>query len=250
MKDLLIEGLKKLKYAVLMSFLLVGFAAFSQRIVDIQTSACERDSYPNFIHRNRLILKELKNDTLILRVGIVRNCSFSPNITLGSKEDTLILDIDNESYDRASCDCCYEINLQITGMVDTNFFLAQKFILGDLIGDESKESVHFEEFKYYQNKFIFPTLEEVDNITEYNQLIADSLKIGWWRIASPLNSGNYRKAFYYIDESGKSRAKWHIDYNENDEITLVSALSGIDSDGISNMQVIEGDFYLNLMSSK
>lgn len=93
-------------------------------------------------------------------------------------------------------------------------------------------------------------MDEVNAITEYDQLNADNLKIGWWIRHSRINPNNYHKIFYYIDESGKSREKWGIGYNESDEITEVRALSGIDHEGISNVQYIEGQLYLKLMSPK
>lgn len=125
-----------MKHVVLISFLLIALTGFSQRIVDFQTSECERDSYPEFIHRNRLIHKKLHNDTLILQVGIVRNCSFSPEIDFNFNEDMLFLKVRNKSNDYAACNCCYELTIRVVGIADTNFTLGEKFKSGDYINGE------------------------------------------------------------------------------------------------------------------
>lgn len=222
-------------------------------------SDCARNSYPEFIHRNRLIHKELKNDTLTLQVGIVRNCSFLPIVDLNFDEDTLVLKISNTSCDYAACDCCYELELRIVGIPDTNFTLGEKFLnnelvdytnFDDFVHQEFSEWTEFEEFRYFHNKFIFPTLEEVEAITEYNQFNADSLKIGMWIEYSRRYLNNYSKVFYFIDDLGKSHAKWSIDYNEKNEILHASALTGFDGKGIPNRLSIEGKMYLNMMSTK
>jgi hypothetical protein len=237
---------------------LVGLTAFSQKVVSLQMGDCKRDSYPMFMHRNRLIQKELKNDTLILRLGIVRNCSFSPMVEIDYVEDTLMLNISNISTDYAACDCCYELDLHIVGVSDTNFTLGETFMNNDIvdiddfevfIDQEFKEWIDFEEFNYHPNKFIFPTLEEVESITEYDQLYADSLKIGLWIQYSHYYPNNYSKVFYFIYDFGKSRIKWSISYNGKQEITEVRALKGIDPRGISELHSINGEKYLNLMST-
>lgn len=248
MIEILIE-LKQLKYAALIAFLLVGLAAFSQKVVEVHMSDCARDSYPAFMHPHRLIQKELKNDTLNLQIGIVRNCSFTPKIENDYRGDSLILNIGNSSKDYTACDCCFELTLRVVGISDTNFRLVEKWNVEDFIGNEFKEWIVTREFNYYQNKFIFPTLEEVNALTAYNLISADSLKVGLWYQTSLSDPNSHWKIFYIIDESGKSRTKWAITYNGKKEITEVVALSGINDQGVSDMQVNSGKEYLKLIAT-
>jgi len=111
---------------IIIVFLLPGIVC-SQQIVDYSLSSCDRNSHPDFLI-HRIVHKEIKNDTLSLIIGFPENCCVRMNPKMSYKNDTLYLiesapdtSIHEKIY--CFCDCCFELNLLISGIQDTNFVL-------------------------------------------------------------------------------------------------------------------------------
>lgn len=201
-------------------FLIFSFSAFAQQVVKTSVSACDHRSDPYFMYQNRLISKEIINDTLNLQIGIVRNCEFFPEIKVEYNSDSLVLDIQNSSELYAACECCFEMNIQLVGIPDTNFTLYNVFEATDFNkSDGFIEWTEIRKMRYHQSKYVLPTPEQIKNFAAKNKLNENGLKVGPWEIVG--ESGRKYKAFFAIDDSGRSRAKWSIAYDEKGELTEV-----------------------------
>ena len=230
------SGLAAKRYGTFMKIVLIILiialkgTCSAQNIVGVELSSCDKNSYPEYMHHQRLISKGIINDTLFLRIGLVRNCEFVPEINCVKNGDSLVFSVQNVSDMYAGCICCYEIDLKITGIIDTNFT--------SYIGKT--------ELKKLGNKYIFPSLTEIESHQEINKLNADGLEVGIWNIYDPESIFLKAKFYYFIDESGKSRSKWRISYNKDGQISEVCALTSIDSEGISNVTCASREQYLRL----
>ena len=218
------------KIVQLILIIILNGTSSAQNIIEVKTSDCDRNSYPQYLHNTRLISKTNIDDTLILKLGIVRNCEFDPVINCWINADSLILNIENVATSRAACICCFEIELTIAKVKDTN--------LTCFIGEK--------EIHILNNKYIFTSLTEINQVQEVNQLNNDSLKIGLWNIYSDKSIRVKGKAYYFIDEFGKSRLKWRVLYNQEGELSEICALANIDIDGNFDLTCTEGNQYLSL----
>lgn len=217
-----------MKHLFISFFLIFSISAFTQQIVGINMSSCDHRSDPFFMHQNRLISKEIMNDTLNLQIGIVRNCEFFPEINVKYTSDSLILDIQNSSELYAACECCFEMNIQLTGIPDTNFTLYHVFEAADFTKEDGFiEWTEIRKIRNYKHPFIFPTPEEIANFKAMNQLNANGLRVGPWEIEGKSNRAY--KSYFYINESGESRTKWFISYDEKGEISEVCGKTHHDS---------------------
>lgn len=196
----------------------------AQRVESVRLSPCDIDSDPDYLYRNRLISKEMNHDTCVLHIGIVRNCEFSPTIEAHFAADSLILLITNKSELWAACECCFEMNITLTGITNSIFNVYRQLSNGNAA-----------EFKTYSNKYIFPTPEEIEHIAYNNAYFNDSVKVGGW-ITYHENSKkiNY-KSYFEIDSTGKSQLKWYIRYSKSGEIEEICASLGMDSEGYQNL---------------
>lgn len=218
--------------------------SIAQNVVDLNVSSCDRDSRPEYIYRNRLINKSVINDTLNLHIGVVRNCEFDPKIELFQKGDSLVLQIENTSELWAACVCCYELFIKATGIKDTNFVLMREY---EMHNDDESEGVKkqkgYAEIKHYPNKFIFPTMNEIMDSVSENRYHNDSLKVGYWSNYYEGTDKLKSKALYFINSRGQAQTKWYAIFDENQKLTEVCRITGVDSQGISDSFCLTGDQY-------
>ena len=153
---------------------------FTQTVVSTNLSACDKSSDPTYLHDMRLISKEIINDTLVLKIGVVRQCTYSPGSLLELKGDSLILTLTDVSELFTACECCFEIEIKVNGIPDTNFRLYEYFTASTFTNKIYEEHLEAREIRMYENKYVFPTINEMERHTEYNKLTSDSLKIGLW----------------------------------------------------------------------
>lgn len=144
------------------------------------------------------------------------------------------------------CICCYEMTVMAVDVKDTSFKLIRKYLYEDLTKEGFIEYEVYSEIKSYSNKFIFPSLDEIESITPDNQMVNDSLKIGSWHIMDTVSNVLKAKALYFIDGNGKSRTKWYAIYNKKGELSEVCAFTGVDSEGYSNVTCATKEQYLKL----
>jgi len=220
--------------------------SFAQDVVSVGISDCDSKSDPFYIYRNRLISKEINNDTLSLQIGVVRNCSFEPKIALTQKGDSLIIEIDNISEMWMGCECCYEMNIKAIGVKDTNFVLVHKYTASDFTKEGFKEWDAYSKMISNQNKYIFPSITEIEQLEAKNCYNADSLKVGPWHIYDKATKRLIAKALFYIDDKGKSKALWSAIFNANGELIEICGNRGADSDGNSYETCATREQYMKL----
>jgi len=189
-----------------------------------------RNSMPEFIHQNRLIKKEIFNDTLNLRIGIVRNCAIEPEVNYSINGDSLFLSIENISTIWEGCVCCFELEIKIAEIKDTNFITF----------------IENEQIRKQNNKYIFPSLSQIESNGPINQVNSDGQKIGLWYYYSDDSIRVTSKSYYFIDDAGISRYKWEVVFDEEGQIDTICAFTGVDNEGISNVTCIRKDQYLVL----
>jgi hypothetical protein len=222
----------------------IGHYTFAQEVVWQKLTPCEEGSNPDYIHSNRLIKREVINDTLKIKIGLIRNCNFNSKIELFSDKDSLILDIQNKSKILDVCLCYFEFDIKIIELLDTNQTLCYN---SEKI--ELKKSSKIIEFKYFDSKYIFPSSAEINSTEISNQFYQDSLKIGLWNDYFDETNDLKAKAFYFIDTDGKSKLKWYVLYNNVGEIKEVCATEDLESLGLVT-NCIEYNAYLNLLKTK
>lgn len=223
-----------------------AFSSFGQQIVNMAMGTCDFNSDPEYLHVNRLISKDIKGDTLFLNLGIVRNCGFEPKIELQKSSDSIIILMNNVSNIFMACLCCFEIELKVVGIKDTSFHLFEKFRAShrDLNSDEKHDSYY--EIKQLKNKYIFPSLSEIESSEALNKYHNDSLRIGNWHFYEIETNKLKMKANYVIDKSGNSKANWRVSYNNKGEIINICAINDEDSEGYSYSTCISKEQYLKL----
>lgn len=212
---------------ILIVMFLVSQISFGQELVNFSVSSCSEKSYPEYI-RSRVIRKEIENDTLELRLGLVLNCCIDPEIILSLKNDSLFVQIDNVSDILCMCECCFEIEITATGFASSTFQVVYKKPEFN-INSEDFETIYSEyPLEANSRKYAFPSPDELElheeRKVEMNQLTEDSLKIGLWEI--PKDRHSYL-TFYVIDEKGKSQLDWYVAYDLDGTLDSISGLDGL-----------------------
>ncbi len=130
-------------------FYLISNQVFSQNIelIGYKLFPCDKEEMINLdIYQTRIVDKELKKDTLILRVTTVMNCCSGEKAIVFLKNDTLNLISDyadsipvlNQIGDTigwheteiCDCDCCFTLEYKIKGVGDTGLVIT---LNGDMI---------------------------------------------------------------------------------------------------------------------
>ncbi len=230
---------------IFLSFLSFSIS-FAQDIVGISLSDCDAYSDPFFVYSTRLISKKIENDTLSLQIGVVRNCGFEPKIVLTQKGDSLIIEIDNISEIHMSCECCFEMNIKAIGVKDTSFTLFHKFTVSDFTKEGVKKRDVYSKIICSQNKYIFPSISEIELAPPNNNYTLDSLKIGPWHIYDAQTKKLKAKVYYVIDEKGESTTLWSASFNEKGKLVQICANAGVNSQGKSMMTCKSKEEYLRL----
>ena len=236
------------QYVLLLIILSFTVLTFSQNVIDVKMSSCDGKSDPYYVHPNRIISKNIANDTLQLQLGIVKQCAFDPMVSLVIQNDSLEISITDTSTIMEMCLCCFELSIKVLGVQDTNFILVQKVLFNEFNPEIGfKDSLGYSEIKEHSNKFIFPTPEELFESRIENKFYQDSLKVGVW--------GNYygnskqlkSKAKYFINQKGLTQTIWYAIFNKSGIITEMCALSEV-ANGNSTLHCIDGDEYQKLYS--
>lgn len=226
-------------------FLSFGWITFSQDIVSYEISACDRFGQVEYMRENRLIDKSFVEDTLHLKLGVVRNCHFDPKITATFKPDSLLLDLRNTSELFAACQCYYEIRMDIVEIKDTNFNL---YCLAEHITFSERgmeELIQIKEIFPFRSKYIFPKLSEIALSEPKNQFNAEGLTVGIWQIITD-NQDKINLAFYEEDSTGEVYVKWHARLDLDGNIEQICAK--LDQKNISTC--ISGEDYLQLVAEE
>ncbi len=194
---------------------LISHVSFGQELVDYNLSSCEERSYPEYI-RSRVIYKNIENDTLGLRLGLVLNCCIDPAISLSFRNDSLFVQIDNIANSICACECCFEIEITATGFEDIPFEIIYKKPEFNFNSDDFETIYVDYTLEMSSRKYIFPNPEEVIAYKAYNgrfnQLTEDSLKFGLWENSK--DSLNYL-TFHYINDLGVSKMEWGARFNKD-----------------------------------
>lgn len=183
---------------------ILTFDSIAQTIVSHHFSECDSRTIPTFI-KNRIISKEIINDTLHLSIGFTENCCAVLTPKLSWHNDTLRLGIVDSSEEWCACNCCFELNLKVVGIKDTNFILKhrnQVLLAG-------------------KNKTIFPLESEIDTIQCYNQVNQEGKNIGLW-IYYFENTTVVRSKVYY---SQNGDLLWRFIYDQAGNLSNVEALT-------------------------
>ncbi|MEY5002054.1 MAG: hypothetical protein RLZZ211_2090 [Bacteroidota bacterium] len=133
----------KLLLAFLLS--LIVQSSYAQRVVYYQLSECDMKRAEELSSANFLISKQTINDTLLLQLGLVRNCEFQTSPKLSMRHDTLFVELENSSERYAACECYFELTIRSVGITDSAF--------KGIFSNQNKGLV---EFKPYPSQFIDP----------------------------------------------------------------------------------------------
>lgn len=196
-----------MKYFFNILFVLVNMTSNAQEVVSFNLSDCDSDSFVDLIRR-RIVSKKVENDTLNLRIGFNENCCIEPKPVIRKSNDTLFLNIENTSNTYCACDCCYEMELKIANVDDTNFVL---------IWDGYKVNT---QSKYPK----LPHEYNIDSNTPTNRFNKDNIKVGLW--IEQKESGRKYEIYYYEEPTNKEIVKWVRQYNNDGELQEVTIYFG------------------------
>lgn len=203
-----------------------SWVCYSQQLLDAQLSACEKGGFPEFL-KSRISKRLVSGDTLVLTIGFSANCCIDPGPKIELKNDTLFINKGNRSHDHCACDCCFELELTILEVRDTNFVV---YVDGRL-------------FEYSSHPYIkLPDDYRFDDTSMHNRRGENNLKIGLWRTYYPeTNTLIFEE--YYSEESLSQEQKWYKKYDETGKLIEV----GIQSAEGFTMNVFEPDAYFRLL---
>lgn len=136
---------------LLLSLLLICVvqSSYAQRVVSHQLSDCNINRADELSGTNYFIQKQTINDTLLLQLGLVRNCEFQTRPKLSLSGDALHIELENNSEIYAACECYFDLTIRAVGITDSAF--------------KSVFSIHnngLVEFKPYPSQFIDPNTDE------------------------------------------------------------------------------------------
>ena len=236
-----------MKSLLIILFTVCGISSFCQKVVDYNMSSCDKSVDTDYL-KNRLVNLERIADTTVIKIGLVENCELIPQFNLSLSQDTLYISITNTSDLFAACSCCFEFEIKAVGIEDTNFTLIHKYQTTEVADYGFREVEKEEVLEIDDNKFIFPSLTELNPISEHNQFTSDSSKVGIWYKYFDESDKVEQKSFYYIDEEGNSKPKWFVTFNEQNEIlkVCVSVKKGI----LTYNDCVTGEEYLQMMKNE
>lgn len=204
-----------MKYIVNIVFILICAVSSAQEVVTYKLSECDSDSYVELVRR-RIVSKTVKEDTLILKLGFIENCCLSPKPSIKKSNDSLFLSMQNVSELFCACDCCFEMEIKVSNIRDTNFVLMwDKYA----VKTQSKYPKLPHEYQFDEN-------------TPINKLNIDSLKIGLWHEYRE-SSGRKYEIYYDLNPTERSVALWTRVYDKNGELIEIAVRWGESRDIIT-----------------
>lgn len=248
-----------MKYAFTLLLIFSARMISAQHVISVKTVHCDTSGRVVYMHPRRLISKEIINDTLHLKIGLEwrgRKCAEEPEIALELKGDPLLIDIQTKSSPNLQRTHYTEIEIDAVGINDTSFTLFQKTIHhidgdslikkdGDLDVFNQISVVTYVEMKEHPTKYKFPSLSEIESAPDDNQLLNDSLKVAYWVFKNKNRKSIQSKAYYFIDDTGQSRASWFVNYDKKGHLIQVCAFEGITPEGESWYSCLNRQQYLN-----
>ncbi len=203
---------------ILITYLFLSNCVFSQEIVDYSLSPCDVNSRVELI-QPRIISKFIYSDTLFLSIGFRENCTFDLNPAISIVNDTLYLELSEprpieldslgneipEMVIVTMCDCCFELNLSLTDIKDTNFVL---------MVNELQFFHHDSRRVKLPDEYIF------DKSKPINQGNEDGLKIGLWK-AYYEGTNKLHVETYFDEKWDDSIKRWEKVYNRKGELISV-----------------------------
>ncbi len=184
--------------------MLLPFFISSQEIIELRLSDCDSQTNLDLL-KPRINSKKILNDTLLLSIGYKDNCCIEPKAKLNLNNDTLNIKINNTSDIWCACDCCFELDVKITGIKDTNFIL----VMNDQV------------FKTSTNRFYkLPEDYNINRKTPNNQHNEKGDKIGLW-VSFHDNSTIIKSEEYFLAENNQVVRVWTKFYDNNGELESV-----------------------------
>ncbi len=200
-----------MKYIVIIiSLVYFSFDSICQELINYSMSDCDNNSFPEYI-RNRIVSKELSNDTLKLSIGFTANCCLSPKPVINHFNDTLYIEIENVSKMYCACECCFELNFTIKDKFDSALVVVYKKKETIIKDKEFQDSMTYQVLSYSKNKFLFPTMEEINRHEIDNKLNEFGCRIGLWRIEK--NNILYADIYYTENATDKPIIEWSVIYD-------------------------------------
>ncbi len=200
-----------MKYIViLISLFYFSFDSACQVLINYSMSDCDNNSYPEYT-RNRIVSKKLSNDTLKLSIGFTANCCLSPKPVINHINDTLYIEIESVSKMYCACECCFEANFIIKDKFDTALVVVYKKKDRIIKDKEFQDSLTYQVLSYSNNKFLFPTMEEINSHQISNKLNDNGYRIGLWRIEK--NNLIIADIYYSENTIDKQIIEWSVIYD-------------------------------------
>lgn len=193
--------------AITSLILLIIFYSFGQKVLSHNLSECDKHSYPDFM-KQRIVSKSVVNDTLDLTIGFSANCCIHFRPTISRKEDTLILINKPKEPDSlgfieeiiCKCDCCFELNLLVYPIRDTNFIFYYE--TNQLVTSSEKYRTITPRFTVYEG-------DTINRIDKYGH------RQGVWRIYNQGTNALMKEIYYQEDFYEKGKFKWIKTYNSS-----------------------------------
>ncbi|MBI3136492.1 MAG: hypothetical protein HYZ14_17585 [Bacteroidetes bacterium] len=220
---------------------LSGMICFSQEVVAVSSNNCDQTSNSDYI-RNRLIEQRKVGDTTILKIGIVENCEIIPAFLAKYNLDTLYLSMENVSLTRAACVCCFEFELKIIGIADTTFVLDYAYEIIEATSSGLTQKTKHESLLISENKFIFPSLSEINESRLVNQSDGNGNRVGIWHYYFDGTDRVSKTCYFVLDSNGISEQLWVVLYDSDGRIESVCVSRT--KDGMKYTDCISGEEYL------
>jgi hypothetical protein len=139
--------------------------SIGQEILDQTISSCDHSKRPDLI-KDRIIKATFKDSILHLQLGFKANCSFSPQASLKSTDDTLYIIFNPTSNIRAMCDCCFESSFEIILESEPQTIMFKK--VGSFEKGGFYEITKSDKWYHDFNIFRFREVEEISNDFMFN----------------------------------------------------------------------------------
>ena len=225
----------------------------AQEVIDVYMGECDINAHPSYMYSERLISKKYSNDTLFLELGLIRNCSFKPDFNLTLSKDSLIFVINDTASIREMCNCCFELTLVIKTIPDTNLIFYEKYEVDEYEEDSFFKvydvRTEYSEIKRYENNYFYPTPDLVfDSVCE-NQLVEDSLRVGYWCFYDE-KTQLIKSKLYYSKPSNNSNWVWYVLYENGNPIQMCAIVNSYDTRRETFEQCISWKEYTEIFGVK